>query len=187
MAIRLFLIFALFLILFSSPTFAQNESDLRAKIEEKNKEIERLEREIKEYQGSLGEVEVKSKTLKSEIARVEAEIKNLNSQISLTQKKIQKKEFEIKDLGSQITQSEISIKNFKNALSHNLRKLNEAEALSAIEVIFTYRNISDFLGALEENQKLNLAINQSVNELNDSKTFLSGKNDFNGTQCLRFV
>src|SRR3989344_704980 len=109
------------------------------------------------------------------ITRVEGEIKNLNSQISLTQKKIQKKEFEIKDLGSQITQAEISIKGLKNALSSNLRKLNEAEALSAIEVILTYKNISDFWGTIEENQKLSLSINQNVNTLNDTKIFLDKK------------
>src|SRR3989338_852397 len=175
MVFRISLVLALFWILFSGSVFVQTESDLRIKIEEKNREIERLEREIKEYQGSLSEVEAKSKTLKSEIARVEREIKNLNSQISLTQKKIQKKEFEIKDLGSQITQAEISIKGLKNALSSNLRKLNEAEALSAIEVILTYKNISDFWGTIEENQKLSLSINQNVNTLNDTKIFLDKK------------
>lgn len=172
---RFILISALFLILFSNSTFGQTDGDLKAKIEEKNKEIERLEREIKEYQGSLGEVEAKSKTLKSEITRVEQEVKNLNSQISLTQNKIQKKELEIKDLRSKITESEIFLKNLKSALSSNLRKLNEAEAMSAFEVVFTYRNISDFFGALEENQKLSLSIEESVNNLNDTKVFLSDK------------
>jgi len=175
MVFRISLVLALFWILFSGSVFGQTESDLRIKIEEKNREIERLEREIKEYQGSLSEVEAKSKTLKSEIARVEREIKNLNSQISLTQKKIQKKEFEIKDLGSQISQAEISMQSLKNALSRNLRKLNEAEAINSFEIIFVYKNISDFFGALEENQKLSLSINQSVSDINDTKTFLSGK------------
>src|SRR3989344_9097176 len=125
MVTRLFLIPALFLAILANPVFAQTDSDLKAKIDEKNKEIERLEKEIKEYQGSLGEVEAKSQTLKSEIARIEKEIKNLNSQISLTEKKIQKKELEISSLGKEISQKEVLLLEQKETLARSLRELNE--------------------------------------------------------------
>lgn len=173
--IRLILIPALFLTLFYSSAFGQSDRDLKAKIDEKNKEIEKLEEEIHQFQKNLSEIEAKSNTLSNEIKRTDLEIKNLNLQLSLTQKKIQKEEFEIKDLGSKIGEAEISLSKLKSALSLNLRKLNEAEAMSGVEVLFTYRNISDFFEAFEESQKLSLSIEESVNDLNDTKTFLSNK------------
>ena len=54
------------------------------------------------------------------------------------QTEIAQKEFEIKDLGSQISQAEISMQSLKNALSRNLRKLNEAEAINSFEIIFSF-------------------------------------------------
>lgn len=177
MAIRAIPILTLFLAIFFSPVFAQTEGDLSAKIEEKNREIERLEREIKEYQENLGKIGAKSQTLKSEISRVENEIKNLNSQISLTQKKIQKKEFEIKDLSKKIEDAEILSQNLKNALKNNLRKLHEAEALNALELLFAYKNISEFFGVLEESQKLSFSIEATLLEIRETKNFLNEKKE----------
>lgn len=176
MGFRIVLISTLFFTFFSF-SFAQNEGDLRAKIEEKNKEIERLEQEIKEYQQNLGKIGERFRTLKSEILRVENEIKNLNSQISLTQKKIQKKELEIKDLSGKIRDTEISLQNLKNTLAKNLQKLNEAESFNALEILFSYRNISGFFGVLEESQKLNSSIGNNVIELQNTKAFLNEKKE----------
>lgn len=175
MIIRLFLISALFWgAVLGSPLFAQTET-LKTKIDEKNREIDRLEREIKEYQTNLGKIEVKSQTLKSEIVRVENEIKNLNFQISLTEKKISKKELEIKDLSFKIEDAEVSSQGLKNTLSLNLRRFNEAEAINAFELFFLYRHISDFFDILEESQKLSSSIEVNLKELNDTKNFLSKK------------
>ena len=177
MALRFTLILALFLAIFTFPAIAQNEEGFKAKIEEKNKEIERLELEIKEYQENLGKIGAKTQTLKSEITRVEQEIKNINSQITLTQNKIQKKELEIKDLSGKIGDAEVSLMSLKNALSINLRKLREAEAISALELLFKYKNISDFFVILEENKKLSSSIEAGFFELQNTKDFLSEKKD----------
>lgn len=176
MSIRIsILVLVIFLTNFWSPAFGQSEGDLKVKIDEKNREIDRLEREIKEYQVNLGKVEAKSQTLKSEIIRVESEIKNLNFQISLTEKKISKKKLEIKDLSLKIEDAEVSLQGLKNTLSSNLRRLIEAEAISAFELLFLYGNISDFFDVLEESQKLSSSIEVNLKELNDTKNFLSEK------------
>ena len=163
---------ALFLAMLANPVFAQIDSDLKAKIDEKNKEIERLEKEIKEYQGSLGEVEAKSQTLKSEIFRVEKEIKNLNSQISLTENKIQKKELEIGSLGTEISQKEVLLLEQKETLARNLRELNEMESQNLIELLLVYENLSEFFDIIESNQKLNFSIKESVEVLKETKDTL---------------
>lgn len=173
---KIVLVLALFLS-FWSPLFAIDEMDLKAKIDQKNKEIERLEREIKEYQDNLSKISAKSQTLKSEISRIENEVKNLNSKISLTQKKIQKKELEINDLSEEIGEAEISLFELKSALSKNLRWLYEAEAFNTIEILFSFRNISDFFGVLEENQKLSSSIESTVLDLQNTKVFLSEKKE----------
>ena len=172
MVIRLSLILALFLAILVNPVFAQTENDLKAKIDEKNKEIERLEKEIKEFQGSLGEVEAKSQTLKSEIARIEKEIKNLNSQISLTEKKIQKKELEIGSLGTEISQKEALLLEQKETLARSLRELNEMESQNLIELLLVYENLSEFFDIIESNQKLNSSIKESVEVLKETKDTL---------------
>ena len=173
MIIRLFLILALFSAILANPVFAQTENDLKAKIDEKNKEIERLEKEIKEYQENLGEVEAKSQTLKSEISRIEKEIKNLNSQISLTENKISKKEFEISSLGKEISQKEILLMEQKEALARSLRELNEMESQNLIEMLLVYDNLSEFFDIIESNQKLNSSIKESVETLKEIKNTLA--------------
>lgn len=172
MAIRLFFISALFLAILGSTAFAQSEGDLKFKIDEKTKEIQRLENEIKEYQGNLGEAAVKSQTLKSEIARIESEIKRLNLQISLTEKKISKKELEIESLGSEISQKETFLSQQKEALAKSLRELNEIESQNLIETFLIYDNLSDFFKIIENNQKLNSSIKQSVEILQETKNSL---------------
>ncbi|MEK7503121.1 MAG: peptidoglycan DD-metalloendopeptidase family protein [Patescibacteria group bacterium] len=173
MVTRLLLILSLFWAILANQAFAKAENDLKAKIDEKNKEIERLELEIKEYQENLGEAEAKTQTLKSEITRIEKEIKNLNSQISLTEKKIQKKELEITSLGTEISQKEALLLEQKEALAKSLRELNEMESQNLLEMLLSYDNLSDFFDVIEDNQKLNSSIKESVEVLKTTKNTLA--------------
>ena len=128
--------------------FAADEEDLKGQIEEKNKEIQQLEAEIKQYQDSIEETEETASTLKGEIKRLDNEIKKLNAGITLTQKRISKKELEIKELGKDIVAASDSIKDRQIILGKILTHLNALENESAVEAMLKYNTIADFFGEL---------------------------------------
>jgi len=86
---KVFIISTLLLIVFYIP-IAQSATvtELKNRIEDKNKEIEKIEAEIKEYEKQIANNSSKSKTLKVEIERLELTRKKLLSEITLTERKI---------------------------------------------------------------------------------------------------
>lgn len=172
---RIFAFLFLFLIYFFPVFGQQNENDLKIKIEEKNKEIELLEEEIKEYQISLEKTADTSKTLNEEIKQFENQIKNLNIQIELTKSKISKKELEIENLESQITKTEISFNEQKKILAKNLRELDQIESQNIVEMFLIYDSLSGFFEKLEQNKKIGTSIEKSLNSLKEIKTSLKNQ------------
>ena len=155
--------------------FAADEEDLKGQIEEKNKEIQQLEAEIKQYQDSIEETEETASTLKGEIKRLDNEIKKLNAGITLTQKRISKKELEIKELGKDIVAASDSIKDRQIILGKILTHLNALENESAVEAMLKYNTIADFFGELEKIRAINEGVRQNHDELKILKSDLEGR------------
>ena len=166
---------ALLALVFIAPVFAADENDLKNQIEQKNKEIQQLETEIKRYQESIEEAESTTNTLKGEIKRLDNEVKKLNAQISLTEKRISKKELEIKELGKNITDTSASIKNRQVALAKILEGLNARESEGILAALLKYDTMSDFFDELERIKSLNESIHENYEELKTLKLSLEDR------------
>ncbi|MBI2023325.1 peptidoglycan DD-metalloendopeptidase family protein [Candidatus Giovannonibacteria bacterium] len=151
-------------------SLAATQNELKQRIEERNKEIQKLEEEIKQYQTSLEATSDAASSLKGEISRINGQIKNLNSQIFLAQKQISKKELEIGGLEQDISDTSLQLDERQETLKKILRKLNETESESTMEVLLKYRNISDFFGVLESFKILNDNIKNNFETLTVLKT-----------------
>ena len=157
------------------PAHAQTISELKTQIDEKNKDIAKLEAEIKAYQGNIDEAETTAKTLQGEIKRLDNAIKQLNAQVSLTQQKIAKKELEIKGLDLDINDVSISILARKNELSKTIEILGKTELEDPISKFFKYQSISAFFSELEKIEALEKNITSVHDKLVGLKSDLETK------------
>ncbi|MDP2668422.1 MAG: peptidoglycan DD-metalloendopeptidase family protein [bacterium] len=150
---------------FSVPAFGLTADDLKKQIAEKNTEIQRLEEEIKQFQGSISETQANAKTLTAAITQLNNQIKSLTSQINLTSKKISKKELEITELQSGIGEAEISMRERRQAMGMILVSLKQSEEDTVLETFLKYGTISDFFTELNNINLLNEKMRQNYNAL----------------------
>ena len=151
---------------------AATETELRARLQERNNQIKALEEEIARYQQSLSENRQQSKTLTGEITRLENEIKKLNADITLTGKRIEATELQISELEIEITDKEANIEKNKEVLSEVLKSMYEAEHESTMEVLLKNNKISDFFGDMQQIQNLEVSIQENLFNLKELKASL---------------
>src|SRR6185503_19075730 len=72
---------------------AQSVKDLQNKIDQKNEDIEKLEKEIKAYQAELNDLGQQKNSLSGSIKELDITKKKLSADIAVTQDKIDKTNF----------------------------------------------------------------------------------------------
>lgn len=150
--------------------FAETVEELRARIDERNAEIAKLEKEIASYQKTLSETSEQSKTLKQEITRITTQIKKLNADISLTEKRIASTGLQIQELDEEIQTKESQIIQGKAAIADLLRSLQQSESTTLLEAMLMHNTISEFFSDIEQTQDVNATIKTRLDELRDLKT-----------------
>lgn len=161
-----------FLFAFPFFIFASRIDELRAKIEEYNAQISEIEKEIEEYQKQIDKASKEAKTLKNQISQLEATIKKLKADIKLTENKIAATNFIIEELLLNIKSKEEEIKNSKIVLAETIRRIDETESQSLVEILLAHNNFSDFFSDLERMKEFQNTVNINLQQL---KTL---KNDF---------
>lgn len=152
-------------ILFPYFVWANNESELRASIEAKNKEIAQLEEEIKQYQQNVNQTATTARTLQGAVNRINQEIKNLNYQLSLTKTKISKTELEIQGLKANLQTTLEAVTKQQSFLAETLRRLDELERQTLIEILLQYNSVAQFFDVIEKNKALESAMKNSYDAL----------------------
>ncbi|MEK9175489.1 MAG: peptidoglycan DD-metalloendopeptidase family protein, partial [Patescibacteria group bacterium] len=156
---------------------ASTEDELRQKIDAKNKEIQKLETEIKLYQGSIAQTGKEAKTLQIAINNLNQEVKNLNYQLKLTQTKISKKGLEIDELNISIQNTLELQAEQQTTLIEMLNQLNEIDSKSPLEAFFNYQTISSLFDAIEKNKTLELSVSELFDKLRETKQILAEKKE----------
>lgn len=164
-----------FFLLLNIVVHASTESELRQKIDAKNQEIQKLESEIKLYQGSLTQTSAVAKTLKEAVNRLNTEVKTLNYQLQLTQKKISKKGFEIDQLDNSIHETLVVQSQQQQSLSEILIQLNDIDTKSPLETFFNYQTLSSLFDAVEKNRALSASVNDLYDKLSATHKILEDK------------
>jgi len=169
----LILIVALILV-FSQPILvsADLQSDLQNEINQKQTQIQELEKQIAQYQGLVKNAQGQSNTLKNAIATMEAQIKKLETDIKLTQTKISQTNLQIQGLDSDIATQNVKLEKQKNNLSQTIQALNEYDQVGAIELILGNGNFSDILNQAQYISNLQAGLQQKLNTIKELKTQL---------------
>ena len=142
LAVFFFSFLALIILPINTELFAQSAQELQNKIAEKDSDINRLEAEIAAYQAELGSIGKQKSSLASSIKELDLTRKKLVADISITERKIERTSFTIGSLSTDIGNKEQSIKNNRESIKLDLRKTNELETQSILELILAEEDMT---------------------------------------------
>ena len=162
---QIFFLSLTFLLALALPVSAALVDELKGKISEKATEIEKIEAEIATYQKEVDSLGGEADTLKNSIRRLDATRKKLRADIRYTQTKINSSTSKIQSLGEEIIDKTTTIKESNEAIGEMVRKIDEAENSSLLEVLLSNETFSDFLDDIENLRQLQSVVRQNLKDL----------------------
>lgn len=164
-------------------TQAQTDQDkiagLKAQIEQRELEIERLRKEQEQLGKNLAGTRAEAQTLQGKINNLNGQIKYMENQIRLTSTSIDKANIEIGVVQNNIQETEIKIDVQKKAVARTILFLDRQDGENALMLFLKNENISDFLSQQQYANSLNSELVELMNELRDTKdSFEAQKNRY---------
>ncbi|MCR4330752.1 MAG: peptidoglycan DD-metalloendopeptidase family protein [Patescibacteria group bacterium] len=153
-------------------TRAQNIDELKTKITSRAGEIEALEKEIAQYQIELNSIGEEKQSLQKEVRTIDLTRKKLSADIKLTENKIEESSFTIEKLEFEIGDKKEDIINKVEVIKGTIRKINEIDNNTLVELVLSSDNISEFWNDVENFAQFQESISKNVKELQDLKTRL---------------
>ena len=146
-------------------SFAENEIDLKSRIEAKSKELEALQSQIDETQNKLDSVSSQSQSLSREIKSTEYTIKSLELNIRSSEINIDKLSLEIENLGGQLSDTETMIVEKKATIATIIRTLNQKERNGILETFLSGQSLVDGITELSDLEQLQCSLTDEINSL----------------------
>lgn len=146
--------------------FAQVSDDRRAQLQA---ELESLEKDIAANQAIVDNLAAQGKSLSSEVATLNAQIKKAQLQVQATQVAIRQLDSNITVHKKTITTLSGKLANEKESLAQILRKTNEIDNLSIVEVAFSSGDLSNLLGDLDSYVLLKQKLGASYTAITGTK------------------
>lgn len=156
----------LLLVAVSSPVFAETDQERKERLQ---KELENVERQILKQQVLVEDKQLERQSL-------ERDVDILNAQIQKAKLGIQARGVAIEQIGDQIGNKESVINELssrllrqRQSLGQLLRKTQEIDDFSLVEVMLSGENLSAFFEDLESFQSIKSSLNESVDLLKEIK------------------
>ncbi len=162
----------LFFLFFTLPTNAALVDELKSRISNKTTEIEKIEAEIAEYQKEIESLGGEADTLKNSIRKLTITRKKLEADIRFTQTKINSTEVKIGKLALEIATKGVEIDESNKAIGEIIRKIDEAETSTLVEIILSNDTFSSFMDDIEDLRQLQSVVSQNLKELEALKAEL---------------
>ncbi len=153
---------------------AQTAKELQNKIDNSNAEIERLEKEIKAYQGQLNTLSQQKSSLAGSLKQLDINRKKLIADIAVTQNKIDKTNYKIESLTSQIGDKQDSISNNRDAIALGIKAINEFEQNTLVEVVLSENSFTTAWTDIDNAVTVRNTLRNKITELLKVKTDLEG-------------
>ena len=151
---------------------AQTATEIQNKIEEKDSEIRKLEKEIAAYQSELEGLGKQKSSLQGEIRGLDLTRKKLNADISVTENKIAKTNLKISDLTLDIGDKETSITTNLSSISTGIQNMNELEERSLVATILSDEDFSTIWNNVDNMITVRENLRENITILRETKTVL---------------
>ncbi len=174
---RLYTISVFIFLLLLTPIFTYAATDsineIRTKIQGNREEIQKIEREIKQYEENLNKVQGKKKTLQNNIYALDQSRRKAAAKIRLAKSKINITQNKIKTLSEQISDYVSKIDNGTKGLAETLRRVNQMDDISFIELLLQKQSIANAWTAADSIQQFQSVVSSRMKELEEAKQKLS--------------
>lgn len=173
-----------FALILSQPfsAFADLQSDLQNEINQKQAQIQELEKQIAQYQDMVRNSQDQSNTLKNAITKMEAQIKKLDAQVRLTQTQISQANLKIEGLASDIATQNIAIEKQKTNLIQTIQAIDEYDQTGPLELILGSGDFSDLLNQAQYVNNLQTGLQQKLESIKELKNQLETQKTESETQ-----
>ncbi len=174
-ALGLTLTLAFTFAIFAVPQFAgtsfalTNEEELQQKIDERNRNIAELNKEIQQYSELVDKTGKEAQTLQNRIKQLEANAKAINADIQKTQKKIDVANLTIQKLGMNIQASQSKIGALQNGLEKSVRDIYAADNTSIVEQILAGKSFGELLFAIDSQFSFNDSMQNTIMQVREEK------------------
>jgi len=177
-------LFLLPLIFMMIPTVqAQSEIEkLQAEISERGGRLGEIEKEIAKFEASLKEVGSEKKTLQNAINRLQLERGKVQADIRFTEQKISSTDLQLSKLILEIKRTEDDIMRNRAAISQIIRRSYMIENESMIEVLLAHEQLSEFWSALQNLDTVRNSMNERVLNLKTLQETLDEKRGITAKQ-----
>lgn len=132
-------------------------------------EIDRLDAEISAKQQKIHELQQQEASLKNQLSIIENEIANIESQINKTNTQIDRVKKQLKEAKQELAKQ-------KEILAENVRTLYKEGDISALEVLASSENFSDFVNRQEYLESVKVSVQKAAEEVEALKQRLEEKN-----------
>lgn len=156
---------------------AQSAEELRKSIEEQRSKLDAINKEISQYETQLVEIGGKKQTLQTAVNGLDISVKKTQAKVRAKQGQIATTELEIKELSGEIMGKEEIIKIESNAIAGTIRKLQEAEDYSLVEMLLGSKNVGELWGDTEVVRTIQDSMRAHVVSLEEAREILAEDRD----------
>lgn len=157
--------------------WADRIDELENKIEDKNDQIEDIQKDINKYSEELTGIRTEKDTLESAINELDVSRNKVSANINLTQSEIDSSLYNIEKLGLEINERRVEISLSTEAIGETVRRINENESQTLVEILLGYDKLSDFWNELDSLEQFQAFVRRDLKELNQSKSKLEGNKE----------
>jgi len=168
---RLILIFGLFLatcyLLLATPALALTESEIQAQEAKWRSELEATEKEIATWENMLNNTKKGTASLERDANILQAKINEAKAYIKKRNIEIEKLTRDIGVKSKTISDLEGKINRGKESLASILRKTNEVDSYSLVEVMLSNKDLSEFFINIDSYSSINQSLEEKFVEIRD--------------------
>ena len=157
----------------TSTPLAGNEN--RRQIEEKAREIKRLEEEAQAYRVTLDDLERATDTLESQVQTIDRALKRIEANIRVTNAKIAKANLEIRELVRGIGEKEATIDIDRAQLGYLVTLLAESDRETPLEILMKQETLSKFFTSVDSLRGVQRGIQNTIAELRSARQELKNR------------
>lgn len=174
-----FLVFALLCVLCVCPILlsAQTADELRKSIDEQKTKLDAINKEIAQYETQLVEISGKKQTLQTAVNSLDLSVKKTQAQVRAKQGQIATTELEIQELSGEILGKEQIIKIESDAIAGTIRKLQEAEDYSLVEMLLGSKNVGELWNDTEVVRTIQDSMRVHIDSLEEAREVLAEDRD----------
>lgn len=153
---------------------AATPAELRAQIQARTEQIQQIEAQINRVAQDITATAQERQTLENELKKIEQERQYLLKELDKTSTEIEKTDLTIQSLNYEISDKEKAINLQKKNIEGTIRRMNEADDYTPLELLLGNSEISDFWQEIDNIMTLQDASRRQV------RTLLGLKNELRG-------